>query len=177
MTLEDMFYISQTVAALAIVGSLLFVGMEVRHSNKESRHRTIEETLQNYREVRLAIAGNADVARAWSNGLHDFSALDRVDKERFLLTADLIFNSQQSLYLHYRDGRMPGELYEPQRMRLEDFLRYPGLQVAWESRKNYYHVAFRTIVDESIENARNSGLVPSLYGERLVKGGNELHAS
>jgi hypothetical protein len=42
MTLESMFYISQTVAAFAIVVSLLFVGLEVRHSNLESRHRTIE---------------------------------------------------------------------------------------------------------------------------------------
>jgi hypothetical protein len=43
MTLESMFYISQTVAGLAIVVSLLFVGMEVRHSN---RVKTCEESPQ-----------------------------------------------------------------------------------------------------------------------------------
>jgi hypothetical protein len=79
MTLENMFYISQTVAAFAIVVSLLFVGLEVRHSNLESRHRTIEDTLQNYRAARLSLIDNADVARVWISGLHNFTALDATD--------------------------------------------------------------------------------------------------
>src|SRR5215831_2967815 len=72
MTLEAMFYVSQTVAAFAIVASVLFVGMEVRHSNRESRHRTIEEALENYRSARVSVIDHADVARAWITGLHDF---------------------------------------------------------------------------------------------------------
>jgi hypothetical protein len=165
MTLENMFYISQTVAAFAIVVSLLFVGLEVRHSNLESRHRTIEDTLQNYRAARLSIIDNSDVARVWISGLHNFTALDTADKVRFLLTADNLFNNVQSFFLHYRDGRLPRELYEPQRAVLDDFLGYPGCQAAWDFRKNYFHVAFRTWVEERIAAARSSRLVPSLYGE------------
>jgi hypothetical protein len=165
MTLEHMFFISQTIAAFAIVVSLFFVGLEVRHSNRESRHRTIEETLQNYRAARASLIDNADVTRAWISGLHDFTALDAADKVRFLLTADNFFNNVQSFFLHYRDGRMPRELYEPQRAVLDDFLGYPGCQAAWDFRKNYFHVAFRTSVEERIAAARSSRLVPSLYGE------------
>ena len=165
MPLENMFYISQTVAAFAIVVSLLFVGMEVRHSNLESRHRTIEDALGNYRAARLSIIDNADVARVWISGLHDFTALEAAEKVRFLLTADNFFNNVQSFFLHYRDGRMPRELYEPQRAVLDDFLAYPGCQAAWDFRKKYFHVAFRTSVEEKIAAARSSRLVPTLYGE------------
>jgi hypothetical protein len=165
MTLENMFYISQTVAAFAIVVSLLFVGMEVRHSNRESRHRTIEETLQNYRAARSPIIDNVDVARAWISGLRDFAALEPPDKVRFLLIADSLFGNIQSFFLHHREGRMPPELYEPQRRFLEDVLGYPGLQAAWEFRKDYFHVAFRASVEKSLATARGSGLVPSRYGE------------
>jgi hypothetical protein len=51
VTLEKMFYLSQTFAALAIVGSLLFVGLEVRSSNQVNRHRIIEELLADYRHA------------------------------------------------------------------------------------------------------------------------------
>jgi hypothetical protein len=34
MSLESMFYVSQTIAAIAIVASLLFVAMELRNSNR-----------------------------------------------------------------------------------------------------------------------------------------------
>jgi hypothetical protein len=165
MTLENMFYISQTVAGFAIVVSLLFVGMEVRHSNRESRLRTIQDALQNYRAARLSLIDNADVARAWISGLHDFTALDPVDKVRFLLTADSFFNNVQSFFLHHLEGVMPHEVYEPQRAVLDDYLGYPGLQAAWDRRKNYFHVAFRKSVEQRIAAVRSAGLVSSLYGE------------
>jgi hypothetical protein len=76
VTLEKMFYLSQTFAALAIVGSLLFVGLEVRSSNQVNRHRIIEELLADYRTMRMGIASNAEVARAWLSGLRDFAALE-----------------------------------------------------------------------------------------------------
>ena len=66
MTLENMFYLSQTFAGLAIVGSLLFVGMEVRSSNQVNRHRIIEELLEDDRAVRspqLAISWRIGTTR------------------------------------------------------------------------------------------------------------------
>ena len=166
MTLEDMFYISQTIAAVAIVGSLLFVAMEVRSSNQVSRHRFVEELLADYRAVRMGIADNADVARAWLSGLHDFAALDPLDKVRFSLTADMFFHSHESLYLHYRDGRMRREFYEPQRLAMTDFVSYPGLQAIWDLRKHQFHSAFRSMMDDTIATVRTSGPIPSMYGER-----------
>ena len=72
MTLESIFYLSQTIAAIAIVGSLVFVGLEVRTSNRDNRHRAIEEMLQNYRELRGTVASNPDLARSWVEGLREF---------------------------------------------------------------------------------------------------------
>jgi len=48
-----------------------------------NRHRIIQELLADYRTARMAIANNADVARAWLSGLRDFAGLDPVDKARF----------------------------------------------------------------------------------------------
>jgi len=165
-----MFYLSQTVAAFAIVASLLFVAVEVRGSNQVSRHRAIEELLEDYRGVRMSIATNADVARAWLSGLHNFDALDPSDRVKFSLTADLFFHTHESIYLHYKGGRMSRAMYEPQRSNMTDFLCYPGLQTVWALRKRYFHVAYQSHVDEAIATARTVGTVPSLYGESRQAG-------
>jgi hypothetical protein len=73
MTLENMFYISQTVAAFALVESLLFLGLEVRHRNLERRHRSSEDSLQKLRDVELHMCGDADRARVWLSGLRDYA--------------------------------------------------------------------------------------------------------
>jgi len=170
VTLEEIFWLSQTIAAVAIVGSLLFVAMEVRSSNQVNRHRIIEELAADYRTVLMSIANNADLARAWHSGLHDFAALDPVDKVRFSLTAHTFFQNHESLYLHHRDGRMPREMYEPQLSNMTAFLGYPGLQAVWDLRKHYFHSAFRSLVDDTIATAR-TGPMPNLYRERPAQSG------
>jgi hypothetical protein len=171
VTLEEMFWLSQTIAAVAIVGSLLFVAMEVRSSNQVNQHRMVEEVAADYRAMRMGIATDADVRRAWITGLHDFAALDPVDRVRFSLTADLFFHTHESFYLHFRDGRMPRELYEPQRSNMTDFLGYPGLQAVWEFRKHYFHSAYRSMVDDAIATVRTGGPMPDLYRERPAQSG------
>jgi hypothetical protein len=165
MTLENLFFLSQSIAAVAIVVSLVFVGMEVRHSNRESRYRTIEEAIQNYRASRIPVIENADVVHAWINGLHDFPSLEAVDKVRFLLMADGFFQNVQGFFLHHADGVMPRAIYRPLRTVLDDFLGYPGLRRAWELRKQYFHADFRASVEERIAAIPRVGSVPSLYGE------------
>jgi hypothetical protein len=166
VTLENMFYLSQTVAAFAILGSLLFVALEVRASNQVNRHRAIEELLEDYRGARMSIATSADVTRVWLSGLHNFEALDPIDKVRFSLTADLFFHTHESIYMHYKGGRMSRALYEPQNLNMTDLLRYPGLQTVWSLRKPYFHVAYQSHMDERIRAARGMGTSPGLYGER-----------
>jgi hypothetical protein len=164
MTLESMFYLSQSIAAVAIVGSLLFVGLQVRHSNRDSRHRAIEEMLADYREVRTELASNADLTRVWIEGLREVPTLTLVDRVRFTILAGNFFHTQESYFLHHRDGRMPSDLYQFQLMYLEDFLGYPGLQAAWNDRKRFFTDAFRAMVEQRIA-ARAGDAVPSLYRE------------
>jgi hypothetical protein len=165
MALEQMFYLSQTIAAFAIVASVLFVGLEVRHSNRESRHRAIEEMRADYREERFQMFLNADSAGVWLRGLHEFATLSPVDKMRFLLVAHGFFNTHEGFFLYYRDGRMTHDMYQPQETNLDDFLAYPGMQAAWDLRKNYFHNVFRALVDDKIAAAQKRGIVPAHYHE------------
>ena len=150
MTLEHIFLISQTVAALAIVGSLLFVALELRNSNRESRHRAAEEAHEKYRVFQLELAGNADLARVWASGIHDIGSLNRVDRMRFLLAAHNLFKNWESVHSVYVEGHLPGEIYESAELMLGDLLGYHGLRTAWCARRKYFYKTFRARVDAKI---------------------------
>jgi hypothetical protein len=165
MSLEQVFYVSQSIAGFAIVISMAFVGLEMRVSNRESRHRTMEETLTDYREVRFQMMANNDIADIWLRGLHEFKALNPVEKVRFLLLTHAFFENQQSVYLHFREGLTTREMWVPVETMLGALLGYPGLQTAWDVRKNYFHKSFRTLMDDKVAEAQRLGTVPSLYHE------------
>jgi hypothetical protein len=166
MTLENVFYISQTVSAFAIVGSLLFLGVEMRHTSRESLHRSAEESLQKLRDLELAMAADADRAGVWLSGLHDFSILTPVNKVRFLLIAHMVLKTNESFLLAFRDGRLTREMYEPEELHQGDFFAYPGMQAAWEIRKHYFSKAFQKWADERIAAAKKNVGMPFLYRER-----------
>jgi hypothetical protein len=151
ISLEHIFYLSQIIAALALVASLLFVAIEVRNSNRESRHRAGEEAYQKFREVQLEVAGNADLARIWANGVHDFSSLEPLDRTRFLLLTHVFFKNWESVFLVHVDGRLSHELCESTESMAGDLLGYSGVQAAWSARKTYFHPEFRTHVDRRLE--------------------------
>jgi len=169
MTLENMFYISQTVAAFAIVGSLLFLGVEMRHTSRESRHRSAEESLQKLRDLELEMAADADRAGVWLSGLHDFSALTPVNKVRFLLITHMVLKTNESFFLAFRDGRLTRDMYEPEEVHQGEFFAYPGMQAAWDIRKHYFHKAFQGWADERIAAAKKNEGKPFLYREEIAQ--------
>lgn len=156
MSLEHVFYLSQIIAALALVASLLFVALEVRNSNRESRHRAGEEAYQKFREVQLEVASNADLARIWANGVHAFSSLEPLDRTRFLLLTHVFFKNWESVYLVHVDGRLSHELCESTESMAGDLLCYAGIQAAWSARRTYFHPEFRAHVDTKIEATPSS---------------------
>ena len=160
-----MFYISQTVAAFAIVGSLLFLAVEMRHTNRESLHRSAEESLQKLRDLELEMAADADRAGVWLSGLHDFSALTPVNEVRFLLIAHMVLKTNESFFLAFREGRLTPEMYEPEEAHQGEFFAYPGMQTAWEIRKHYFHKAFQKRADQRIAVGNKHPGMPLLYRE------------
>jgi hypothetical protein len=168
MSLEHIFYLSQIIAAFAVVASLLFVALEVRNSTRESRHRAGEEAYQKLRAVQLEVAGNADLARIWANGIHDFSALESLDRTRFLLLTHVLFKNWESVFLAHVDGRVSHELSESTEVMAVDLLGYAGVQAAWSARKRYFHRAFRAHLDGKIDALPSSvdSVLPYEHPER-----------
>ena len=168
MSLEQVFFVSQSVAGWATVATLLFLGIQVRHTNRETLHRSSEESLQKLRDLELEMAADADRAGVWLRGLHDFTALTPVEKVRFLLISHMVMKTNESFFLAFRDGRLTREMYEPEERHQEEFFAYPGMQAAWEIRKHYFHSEFQRWADEKIATAKKNKRMPLLYRERLA---------
>ena len=56
MTLESIYFLSQIVAAVALVASLLFVGLQLRHSDKTQRALVHQATIQRTIELNERLA-------------------------------------------------------------------------------------------------------------------------
>ena len=92
MTLAEISQISQTVGSVAVVASLIFVGVQIRQNTKTTRaasHHAVSEALN---RLNLLWARNSEVTRIWLLGMSDSCTMTREDQWRF--------NSMVRAYLH-----------------------------------------------------------------------------
>jgi len=83
MPLEDVSLISQIVAALAVVVSLIYAGLQFGVYAKATRETRLVAHATDMQQFRMAIAVNAEFARVYRDGLADMAKLESVDRWRF----------------------------------------------------------------------------------------------
>ena len=102
MTLEELYYISQIVAVLAVIASLIFVGVQVRQNRKATEIASLQSVLDGCRD-RFFVPGYTDpnLLRMMAQGLSDLNGLSADDKRKFnFLLFDQCFQMQHVMQLH-----------------------------------------------------------------------------
>jgi hypothetical protein len=74
--------ISQLVAAIGVILSLVFIGFQIRHNTAALQRSEHNSTMAQWTVIRMAIARNRDIAEFMTAGLHGESAMDAADQLR-----------------------------------------------------------------------------------------------
>ena len=82
MSLEQLSYLAQIAGAVGVVLSLIFVGRQIQHNTAALQRNEHNSTMAQWTVVRMAIAGNRDIAELMTAGLRGESALDAADQLR-----------------------------------------------------------------------------------------------
>jgi hypothetical protein len=98
MSLEHINYISQIISTLAVVASLIFVGLQLRQSAKATRLSAYEAAQGRLDNVRQAIMSDPDLAETFSKGLADPMLLDDRQLVRFRLVLFVAANALETLH-------------------------------------------------------------------------------
>jgi hypothetical protein len=67
MSLEQIFYLSQSIASIAVVGSLIYLGLQVRGADRSQRAVMQRGRADRASNAALTVA-NGELARVWQSG-------------------------------------------------------------------------------------------------------------
>lgn len=71
MTLEAIYFIGQTVAAFAIVGSLIFVGIQSRQASRASELASLQVIQERFDGFRRMVVADKELVDLYDRGLRD----------------------------------------------------------------------------------------------------------
>ena len=172
MTLETVYFISQIIAALGVMASLVFVGLQIRQSTRATKASAAfdatnslaslnEQLWANYSDERMLEGLETfDPAKSWE----DFPV---GVQHRMIIFNRALFQKYEGAYYLYRYGGLDEELWEAWQAWAASMINLPFHATWWEQEKQ--DSLFSKAFIEVIEAARDTTKVQVYRDIEFVK--------
>jgi hypothetical protein len=139
--------VSQLVSSIAVVLSVLYLGIQVHRSTRVAKLATQDAAATALRDVTKPLMENAELERIWRIGLEDLSALSTEDRARFFHAVYQFLKAFETIHFHYVYGLMDRQLWEGWRGLLQHYVAAPGMAHYWRLRPEVFSERFRKFVN------------------------------
>ena len=147
MSWEAINAVSQLISSVAVVLSVLYLGIQVHRSTRVAKLATQDAAATALRDVTKPLMENAELERIWRIGLEDLSALSTEDRARFFHAAYQFLKAFETIHFHYVYGLMDRQLWEGWRGLLQHYVAAPGMNHYWRLRPEVFSERFRKFVN------------------------------
>jgi len=131
--------IAELVGAIAVVGTLFYLAVQVRHSKDATEANTRSLELHSYMAWQSANVGlntamsNPAQSEIIASGSYDPKTLTDETWLAFVMMYIGIFQMAQSTDYLYRAGALDRELWEAEMNRVAGILNFPGVRQLWDA--------------------------------------------
>ena len=144
MSLEQASFLAQTISALAIIASLIFVGVQLRQATRAMRNSSSQPHSAIYSEIISTIIDNGEFASIWRRGLLDPTALSDDEWVRFTACTSAQFRFFESSRVQWLQGLLDEEHWQNIQAQVTSFASQPGIKAWWQLRRDWHSAPFRS---------------------------------
>ena len=163
MTWEAINAVSQLISSIAVVLSVLYLGIQVRRSTRVARVAAQDAAASAVRDVTKPFMENAELGQVWRKGLEHLDALSPDDQARFFHATHQFLKALETIHFHYVYGLMDHQLWEGWRELLRHYVATPGIAHYWKLRPEVFSDRFRKFVS-TLEPLTERRTVGNLLG-------------
>ena len=161
MTIEQLGSIGELVGAIAVIGSLLYVGLQMRQNSKIVRSATATAATEISNNVYTPVISDPVMAEIAIRGMRDPNALDGVEMLRFTAHWQNSFIVLQNWFYQWKEGNLDGDIWAGWSQVFCDLYTTPGIKQFWERRKGYFASPFVAYCENTLfEGEPTPGYIP-----------------
>lgn len=156
MSLEQVFYLSQSIASVAVIGTLIYLGVQIRDTERNQRAIMQQGRADRICSNSMTLANTPELAAEWSRL---FAANPQLSPERFpqmTMVWRVVFISGEDSFLQHRSGALDDAAFESYAAGLKQFMGAPGMRAAWRLFGPQYGAEYRAFMDDIIRQVSTS---------------------
>ncbi len=169
MTLSDLANIGQVVASVAVIASLMFVGLQIRQNTKANRASTLQMNAD-YWLTYLTTLADSRFSVLYSKGALGRKDLDGEQFGQFFFLCRATFMGCENQHYQYRTGLLDEDAYRGYQATIrEQIAAFPGVRAMWQLVKHTYGTEFVKFLDVQIAKtpAHERGSIQERWTELL----------
>lgn len=153
MDLETIYYIGQTVAVVAIILSLIFVGVQVRQNTAQAKADAAEAAHRSFLD--WYYSQTPEMAAVFVKANEDFDGLSAEDRlVTFMIAMPILMNLQEA-HIKWVEGTLAEERWRFWDEFATIILVPPIVEKIWQARRMMFSDAFQRYFDLKIEYRGN----------------------
>ena len=132
MTLEEVFYMSQSIASVAVVGSLIYLGPQVRGADRSQRAMMQQGRADRASKASLALA-SPELAVVWQKGMDAAPTMTRPEFTQWILLCRAAFLSGEDSFLQHQDNTLDQAAFDSYCAGIRSYMRHVGFRGCLET--------------------------------------------
>jgi hypothetical protein len=139
--------IAESISALAVIISLVYVGTQIRQNTTASKAATIQRWAETSAIEKQAIFESREFAELIARGMTDPGSWDGTDRLRVNLWLVQFFNTFEFLYLQLLLGTIDKTFFESKLPAYTRFLQHRFVREFWDSELSTFDPRFKSYVE------------------------------
>ena len=163
MTLEYISYLSQTIAAVAVIVSLVILIVQNYQAARFARETAVRQQVEALQNISRALYETPGLADLWTRGNADFDQLSNEERVRYIAFFTYTLRVWEGLHLVFARGQIDAEHWRPHTQMLRSVQDLPGAERIWGLREHVFSDTFQSFY----ENNRKQESARDIYGLRV----------
>jgi len=139
--------IGEIVGAAAVVVSLIYLAVQIRVQNSESRIAGNHAMSEGFRDS-IAELSDANLSDIFHRAMGTVDSITDQELLQMFAVSQRILRVWEEAYGLHETGRIDTDLWDAMVRQYASFLGHAGIRHVWDLRKQYYNEKFRAFVDE-----------------------------
>jgi len=160
MSLEDFYYVSQIIASVAVLASLIYLAIQTRQTARNQQAQMHAMRLQAVREDIKRIT-DVSFQHTYQAGMAADTELTPAELGQFLgVTYGLLLNFQEQFH-EFKEGMINARRWEPSRAALRRQMTWPGTRAAFAAYREEFDPQFVALVAQILAEVKTAPAMQS----------------
>ncbi len=139
--------IAEIIGAVAIIVSLIYVGLQVNDNTAAVRSAAANDASVAMQVWYLEMGSNRQAGDMWFNAMTSPEPLSTHDEFQFMMMMHAVLLGMQNSYLLAEEGTLDAEFREAITTAIVAVKDLPGMERYWRQRRNFFHSGFAEYID------------------------------